>query len=143
MNHKKVLLAVLLLLLCAALAGCSDGAKSKTVDVDISAMPSATAYSFAYDMFNTEPENYRGYTVRVAGQYDQSYFEETGLYYDYVVVSDGTCCMTGVEFKPEQKASLPAVGESIELVGVVDSYEELGQTYFYLKNASVTVLPRS
>ena len=144
MKLKSVVLMLLLLSLCAVVTGCSGSAQNRAaVDVDISAMPAATAYSFASELFYGDSEAYRNCTVRVSGEYTQSYFDATGLYYDYVVVFDGTCCTTGVEFKAAPQTVLPEVGETIELVGTLDSYEELGQTYFYLKNASVSAAPNS
>ena len=91
MKLKSVVLMLLLLSLCAVVTGCSGSAQNRAaVDVDISAMPAATAYSFASELFYGDSEAYRNCTVRVSGEYTQSYFDATGLYYDYVVVFDCT-----------------------------------------------------
>jgi hypothetical protein len=86
-----------------------------------------------------------GKRIKIQGLYYPSYFDQTELYYHYVVVRDESlCCQTGLEFawKGEHTypADYPAENTEIELVGVFGSYEELGKTYYFLTVDDISVL---
>ncbi|MGE4277548.1 MAG: hypothetical protein AB7E30_10295 [Lawsonibacter sp.] len=118
----------------------SDGpqtpAKDGSVDVDLSVLSSTMVYAEVYNMM-TDPGAYMGKTIRIKGQYNSSYFEDTKKYYFFVVISDATaCCQQGIEFQWNGEHSYPEDypedGSEIEVTGVFGSYQELGQTYYYL-----------
>lgn len=113
------------------------------VDVDLAAMSSTMVYAEVYNM-TYSPGDYIGKTIKLRGQYYASYYEQTGKYYHYIVVSDATaCCQQGVEFlfstEHAYPDDYPADGTEVEAVGVYGSYEELGQVYYYLLTDELTV----
>ena len=155
---KKYLSAFLALCLFGLLAaGCSgkDAAhadagtrgsspSSGDFDVDLTALSSTMVYAEVYNML-TKPDNYIGKTVRMSGPYYASYFDETGLYYHYVVIEDASeCCQQGLEFiwdgdhtYPED---YPKEKTKIEVSGVFGKYDELGKTYYYLAVDDLSVM---
>ncbi|ABX40828.1 hypothetical protein [Lachnoclostridium phytofermentans] len=116
--------------------------KDLSVDVDLTQMSSIMIYSEVYNMM-TNPEAYIGKTIKIRGPYYTSYWEDTGKYYHFVIISDATaCCSSGLEFIWEENShkypdEYPEDETEIELVGRFDSYEELGQTYYFLATDSL------
>ena len=150
---KKHLSALLLLcLICAFATGCKDSQPQiavvpedvKKVDVDLTTLGSTMVYAEVTSMMNN-PDDYFGKTIKMSGPYAVAFYNETGLYYHYVIVEDATaCCQGGLEFiwngdhvypddYPEEKSS-------IEVEGVFGSYEELGRTYYYLAVDDIAIL---
>ena len=159
---KKYLATLLLLCMaCVLITGCKDGeaqqrgagnpktqasdvAQKEKIDVDLTTLGSTLVYAEVYSMVNN-PDEYFGKTIKMNGPYYASFFDETGLYYHYVIVEDATaCCQGGLEFiwtgdhvypddYPEEKSS-------IEVTGVFGSYEELGRTYYYLAVDDIAIL---
>lgn len=117
--------------------------KDSSVDVDLTQMSSIMIYSEVYNMM-IKPEDYIGKTIKISGPYYASYGEDTGKYYHYVIISDATaCCSSGLEFIWDDNShkypeEYPEDDTEIELVGRFNSYEELGQTYYYLATDSFT-----
>ena len=140
---KKVLPAVLILcLFCAFMAGCGNSPETRggskpdggTVDLTVlsETMLSAEIYNIA-----SSPKDYVGKTVKIRGAYFVSFYEETGLYYHYIITKYGdSCCQEGLEFiwngDREYPGDYPEERETVEATGVYGSYEELGRTYYYL-----------
>ena len=144
---KKALSVVLVFsLLCILTAGCGDGTPKGAdgIDVDLSVL-NETMVSAQLSGMMASPKTYIGKTIKISGVYDTSFFEGTGLTYHYVITKDGDdCCREGMEFMwngdhaypedyPEEKAK-------IEAVGIFESYEELGQIYYYLAVDELAVL---
>ncbi len=121
----------------------AESLKSQTegVDVDLTALSSTMVYAEVYNMMVT-PEEYLGKNIRMSGEYNMSYYEETDQNYHFVIINDALeCCQSGLEFSLNDEAvAYPENGEVVEVTGVFDSYEELGQTYYYLKVDTVTEL---
>ena len=116
------------------------------VDVDLTALSSTMVYAEVYNMM-TSPDDYMGKTIKMSGPYYASFYDETGSYYHYVIVEDASaCCQSGLEFiwKGEHNYpnDYPADQTKIEVVGVFESYEELGQTYYYLSVDDIGVLKK-
>ncbi|MDR0221101.1 MAG: hypothetical protein LBI54_06845 [Lachnospiraceae bacterium] len=114
------------------------------VDVDLTEMSSTMVYAEVYNITNN-PDKYMGKTIRMSGPYQPSYFDETGLYYHYVIVEDAAaCCASGLEFVWSGEHvfpdDYPAVQAKIEVTGVFGSYDELGVTYYYLAVDRIVVL---
>ncbi len=106
------------------------------VDVDLTVLSSTLVYAEIYDMM-FYPENYIGKTVKMRGQYYSSYYEETGEYYHYVVIEDAAaCCQQGFEFIWNGEHifpdDYPSDGTEVEVIGIFDTYEELGRSYAYI-----------
>jgi hypothetical protein len=114
-----------------------------TIDVDLTTLSSTMVYAEVYNMM-TVPNEYMGKTIKMGGQYYANYYEETGLYYHCVIIADATaCCQQGLEFKwngdHTYPDDYPADNSEIEVVGVFGSYDELGQTYYYLAVDNITI----
>jgi len=139
---------IFFLFFCFFISGCSgdkkavgDGAK---VDLDISAMNSMLAYAQVVNMYE-RPGDYMGKTIKLNGVYYESYYDETDLYYHYVVVGDeALCCRQGLEFLRKGEYvypdDYPSFETAIELVGVFKDYEELGITYYFLDVDEMRIL---
>jgi len=146
---KKYLVIFLsLCLLCALAAGCSGKSdvskKPNEIDVDLTALSSTLVYAEVYNIMTT-PGDYEGKTIKVGGLYQANYYEPTQQYYQCVIIADATaCCQQGLEFlwsgKHKYPDDYPQDGTPIELTGVFESYEELGNTYYRLAVDEVTVL---
>ena len=112
--------------------------------VDLTALSSTMVYAEIYNMW-LNPDDYLGKTIKIKGDYYTSYYDETGLYYNLVVVGDAaSCCQQWLEFiwngdhiYPDD---YPASQTKIELVGVFGTYNELDETYCYLMVDDITVL---
>ncbi len=103
--------------------------------VDLTELSSVMVYAEVNNIMTT-PDDYIGRTIRMDGLYYASYYEETGLYYHYVIVEDATaCCQQGLEFMWADHIypqDFPADDTRVEVEGVFRSYEELGITYYYV-----------
>lgn len=117
---------------------------SKFIDVDLTVLSSTMIYSEVYNMM-VNPDDYLEKTIKVSGPYNAAYLEDTGKYYHFVVISDATaCCQNGIEFIWDDNSHVypdeyPESNTIIELVGVFSSYEELGETYYYLKTDGIII----
>jgi hypothetical protein len=114
------------------------------VDVDLTEMSSTMVYAEVYNITNN-PDKYMGKTIRMSGPYQASYYDETGLYYHYVIVEDAAaCCAQGLEFIWNGEHTFPddypLAQAKIEVTGVFGSYEELGITYYYLAVDNIVLL---
>jgi len=157
-KHLSVLL--LLCLVCSFAAGCagqgaaqtvngnpeSQGAPeaSVTIDVDLTVLSSTMIYAEVNNIL-TNPDKYMGKTIKMKGPYYASYYEQTKLYYHYVVVEDATaCCQQGLEFiwsgEHKYPADYPEDKTKIEVTGVFGSYDELGKTYYYILVDDISIL---
>ena len=124
-----------------AATGWQDDAATRyrTVDVDLTTMNSTLVYSEVYAMM-TEPDKYRGKTVRMKGSF--SVFEDAGNYYYACLVADATaCCSQGIEFVTARSraypADYPALGTEITVTGVFGTYDEGEYTYCQLADAEL------
>ena len=135
-------LAVLLLVIAA---GCTKSAPngSDGIDVDLTALSSTMAFAEVSNIL-TKPAAYLGKTIKMSGVYESEYWDVTGKDYHYVIITDATsCCPQGLEFIRDGEHSYPddypAKQAHIEVVGVYDSYDEQGQTYYYLAVSDVVL----
>ncbi|KAF5041745.1 hypothetical protein DSECCO2_519820 [anaerobic digester metagenome] len=115
------------------------------VDVDLTVLSSTMVYSEVYNMM-VNPDVYLGKTIKVIGPYYAGqlvYGAEK--YYHFVVISDATaCCQNGIEFIWDDNSHVypdeyPKDNTVIEITGVFSSYEESGNTYYYLKADGITI----
>ena len=117
----------------------ADGA----VDVDLTAMSATMVYAEVFNIM-TAPDDYIGKTIKMSGPYSASYYNQTDQYYHYVLIEDAaSCCQQGIEFvwngEHAYPDEYPEVQSRIEVVGVFDSYDELGQTYYYLAVDDISI----
>jgi len=115
-----------------------------SVDVDLTVLSSTMVYAEVYNMM-VRPDDYIGKVVKMRGPYYTSYYDETDKYYHYVIIEDATaCCQQGLEFIWDgghtYPDDYPENNKNIEVVGVFESYEELGSTYYYLAAADISIL---
>lgn len=105
-------------------------------DVDLTKMSSTMIYGEVFQMMSN-PDDYIGKTIKIRGQYNATYYEPTGKYYSYVLISDAmACCSQGIEFVWDNDshvypAEYPANGTEIEITGIFESYTEQGDDTLY------------
>ena len=151
----------MLLILCICLSACSkdmaaktpDGAGASTdeasndmnpVDVDLTKLSNIMVYSEVDNMV-TYPDKYLGKTIRLRGPYYALFDEGTKNYYHFIIIEDATaCCEQGLEFVWEGEhrypEDYPADTTRVEIIGTYSSYEELGETYFYIQTEQIEIL---
>jgi len=156
---KKTLSILLsLVLLCGLAAGCSKqadssengGAQAGTDDkkaipdfVDLTVLSSTMVYAEVYNMM-TSPGDYEGKTIKAKGTYQAEYYEPTAQYYHFVNIADAAaCCAQGLEFvwtgDHAYPDDYPENFTWIEVAGVFERYEELGETWYRLMADDVVV----
>ncbi len=113
------------------------------VDIDLSVMNADMIYATVYQ-FMIDPDSYIGKTIKIRGQYFASWYEETQQYYQYCFSADAAaCCQQGLEFvlagDYTYPDDYPEDYTEIEIVGCFTTYEELGQIYCKLADATMTV----
>ena len=112
------------------------------IDVDLTVLSSTMVYSEVYNMM-VSPEQYIGKTVKMDGLFAYYHDEATGNYYFACIIQDATaCCAQGIEFVLTEDYTYPddylEADAEICVVGVFDTYEENGNTYCTLREASLT-----
>lgn len=130
-----------------------DGRKGKKIsekkekeqdEIDLTVMSSTTVYAEVYNMMCT-PEDYVGKHIKIEGSFDVYKDKKTGKRYFSCVVSDATaCCFQGLEFELKGKYrypdDYPKVNDTIRVEGTFETYQEDGENYCRLKDASLKVL---
>jgi len=125
-------------------AQANSGPDAKTIDIDLTALSSTMVYAELVNIMS-DPESNMGKTIKISGPYASSYYDQTNQNYHYVTFMDATsCCAQGLEFiwsgDHAYPDDYPALNAHIEIVGVLDHYEELGSGYYYLAVDDITVL---
>ena len=117
-------------------------ASTGSFDYDFSRMSESVAYSQLSNFMNS-PASYVGKTVKIKGDYYITHYDETNKDYYYIILNDTTaCCSAYIEFLTDgcnypSKASDDNNKVTVTATGVIDKYDELGQTYYYLKVDSI------
>ena len=116
-----------------------------TVDLDLSGMSGTVVYAQVFNLLSN-PEEYMGKTIRIAGYY--SVYEDTELnkVYHACVIPDATaCCQAGIEFvlagEHAWPEDYPEPTTEITVTGRLEEYDEDGVPYLHLVDAEMTVLP--
>ena len=122
----------------------AEKADISAVDIDLTTRSSTMVYAEINNML-TEPAPYLGKVVKLRGRYSGSYYEQGDTYYHFAVIEDAlACCAQGLEFIWEGDHTYPddypKENEEIEVIGIFDSYDEDGFTYFYLRSPHVEVI---
>ena len=147
---KKTLAVLLISLTLFCISGCGKGETPvvpasaspaaedpDAVDVDLTKLSSTMVYSEVYAMAS-EPEQYKGKTVKMRGSFATQEYNGARLY--ACIVQDATaCCAQGLEFEPGDAYvypdDYPEPGKEITVLGTFDSYREdagNGNYYVYL-----------
>ena len=81
-----------------------------------------------------DPASYLGKTIRVTGVYDQTYYEPTDKYYNYVLGYDetGCCAAWGIELYGDEVPEKIDPWTSISMVGTISTYDEEGIAYTFI-----------
>jgi len=114
------------------------------VDFDLTKLGSTMLFAEVTNILSN-PNDYMGKTIRIRGMINNSYYEETDKYYQYVLVGDAAaCCQQGLEFiwsgDHTYPDDYPEDNAQIEVTGVYGRYEELGVGYCYLDVDELIVL---
>ncbi len=123
-------------------AEAESGAESdSSVDVDLTALNATMVYGQVYDMM-TRPEDFKGKTVKMGGQFAVYTDETNGNNYFACIIKDATaCCSQGLEFQLEGDHTYPDdypdVGTDITVIGTFDTYTEYGNEYCTLTKAKI------
>ena len=115
----------------------ADVTQSENIDVDLTVLSGVMVYAEVSNIVS-KPDDYIGKTVKIRGMYYSSYYEETGLYYHYIIIADATmCCEQGLEFvwngDHVYPDDYPAAGTNIEIIGVFGRYTENDKEYYYIE----------
>lgn len=166
MKRKSIIL-ITILMLALSIAGCSSSEDSIVqesedrvqisenienstdkgtggVDVDLTILSSTMVYGEVFNI-TINPEDYLGKTIKLRGEYYASFYEQTEKYYHYAIIADAAaCCEQGLEFLLDgdytYPEDYPENGKQVEFTGVINSYEELGLTYYYILVSDFKVL---
>lgn len=117
--------------------------KTKGIDVDLTTLSSTMVYSEVYNMLSC-PEDYKGKTIKMEGQFVSYRDEFQGIDYYACVIMDATaCCSQGLEFVPTGKYSypedFPSDGDMVTVIGKFDTYMEGDYEMCTLRNAEFSV----
>jgi len=88
------------------------------------------------------PEDYLGKTIKYEGIFDMYEYEETGTTYYYVIRYGPGCCGydANAGFEVVWSGDYPKQNDWVEVVGVLEEYEEDENLYLRLNLSSLTVL---
>lgn len=88
------------------------------------------------------PEDYLGKTIKYEGIFDPYEYEETGMTYYYVIRYGPGCCGydANAGFEVIWSGDYPNINDWVEVIGVLEEYEEDGNKYLRLNLSSLTVL---
>ncbi len=106
--------------------GTPTAGRAATVDVDLTALSSTMVYAEVYNMMS-DPESYKGRTVKMKGQF-AVYEGQDRNYYACIIADAAACCSQGIEFVLDGDYSYPEdypeVGSNITVEGIFDWYDE-------------------
>lgn len=117
--------------------------RTKGIDVDLTTLSSTMVYSEVYNMLSC-PDDYKGKTIKMEGQFVSYRDEFQGIDYYACVIMDATaCCSQGLEFVPTGKYSypedFPSDGDMVTVIGKFDTYMEGDYEMCTLRNAEFSI----
>lgn len=149
---KKFIATVLIISVCVSFAACSKSknnvdkntttatttTEAKSVDLDLTALSSTVVYSEVYNMLIT-PDDYKGKMIKMKGNFNQYYDEESKKTYNAVIIPDATaCCQQGLEFQLADNSNPNfEQGTEITVEGSFNTYSDGKFIYCYLENAQI------
>ncbi|GHU82798.1 hypothetical protein AGMMS50284_5270 [Clostridia bacterium] len=160
----KKSLVVIALVLCVLLSGCGtktdnpassdlpSNAVNENADVDtiIGAAKTGAVIEIKEKLFVQQcndvylnPEDYMGKTIKYEGIFDVYEAVETNTTYYSVIRYGPGCCGTdaNVGFEVQWDGEYPNQNDWVEAAGVLEEYDEDGQTYLRLSLSVLNVLP--
>lgn len=110
------------------------------VDLDLTGLNKNMLTAQVQEILN-DTKSYIGKTVRITGAYDQSYYEQTDKYYNYVFGYDDTGCCAAwyIEFYGDTVPEQIEPYTTISMVGKISTYDELGITYTFIDVEHIVV----
>lgn len=122
-----------------------SGSGDSSDQLDLTKLSSTMVYSEVYNMMTT-PQDYVGKTVTMRGQFAIYQGETPDKVYYAVIIPDATaCCSQGLEFvlagEDTYPEGYPEEGQELTVTGEFQTYEEEGQTYCHLVEASMEECP--
>lgn len=149
---KKIIAIICALCVVLSFSACSknkpilksttEQTTARVVDVDLTKLSSTMVYSEVYNMM-IYPDQYVGKTVKMQGQYNEYYDEETDKTYYACVIADATaCCQQGLEFEIADEFDTLGIinNDDIEVVGTFGTYNEGELQYFRLTDTIIKSL---
>ena len=153
---KKILIFVLCLVL---LSGCSDSSTSGSSDPDSAdpangnhasiETPQGDVIEIREKLFVAQTndiylnsEDYLGKTIKYEGIFDAYHDDETDITYYSVVRYGPGCCGydSNAGFEVIWDKEYPEISEWVEVIGVLEEYDEFGEKYLRLQISSIRVL---
>ncbi len=118
-----------------------DSTIDRVADLDLTTLSSTMVYAEVYNIV-TNPDTYRGKTIKMTGNLATYHDEETGQDYFACIIPDATaCCSQGIEFRTTDKYNYPEdypeAGQSITVIGTFDTYKEKQFEYAVLDKAEI------
>ena len=109
------------------------------IDVDLTELSSTMVYGQLFEIM-AAPDEYRGKTIKIKGQFSYFYDESEDQEYFACVVQDATaCCAQGIEFvlagDHTYPDDYPELDSEICVVGVYDTYQVGKLSYCTLRDA--------
>ena len=112
-----------------------------TIDYDLSVMSGTVVYAEVYNIV-TDPDTYRGKTIKMTGNLATYHDDKTGMDYFACIIPDATaCCSQGIEFRTTDSfrypEDYPEIGKEITVIGTFDTYKEEPYEYPVLDQAVI------
>ena len=103
------------------------------VELDLTGLNKNMLIAQVQDITNNY-KNYIGKTIRITGSYDQSYYDQTDKYYNYLFGYDetGCCAAWAIEFYGDSVPETIEPYTTLSMVGKINAYEELGVEYPFI-----------
>ncbi len=136
---KKFLAMILTVSICISFVACSKTENDTNKNTSTTPTTSSTVvYSEVYNMLIT-PDDYKGKLIKMRGNFNQYYDEESKKTYNAVIIPDATaCCQQGLEFQLADKSSPNfEQGTEITVEGSFNTYSDGKFIYCYLENAQI------
>lgn len=111
-----------------------------SVDVDLTVLSSTMVYSEVYNVL-TNPDTYRGQTVKMSGLFTSYHDDITDDDYFACLIPDATaCCSQGIEFQTTDDYSypddFPKDGTEITIIGIFDTCKKGMFEYAVLRDTT-------
>ncbi len=133
---KKIVGVLSMILLMLLVVSCGQDTQvdipneAQPIDIDLTTMSGTMVYSQVYDIM-INPLDYLGQTLKLEGEFHWEYFEPTEQTYYFVIIKDATgCCPQGLEFVNNSDVEFPVSGTVIEMVGVLEQYQDGNNSFF-------------
>ena len=109
------------------------------IDVDFLSMKPAIAFASAADI-GLNPSEYEGKTIRAMGRCVSSRHSPEVIYYYVIVEDEAGCCLEFLEFRLTQNDFYPDDNAIIEISGIIELYENMGDIYCRIAANEMIVL---